>query len=89
MEKDQSMIRVGTSLNVYSVVNPWIDFIVNIGAYVDVEKTQEIIEQAFLEWFENSDEVGDSTIIEYISEKLKAENLDFEIYVKLEDAEEE
>lgn len=88
LRKDRSMIRVGTSLNVYSELNPWIDFIVNVGAYVDVEKTQEIIEQAFSEWFEDNEEVGNSTIIEYISEKLKAENIDFEIYVKMEEAEE-
>lgn len=89
LETYKSNIRVGTSLNVYSVLNPWIDFIVNVGAYADVEKTQEIIEHAFTEWFEDNDKVGDSTVMEYISEKLKAENIDFEIYVKMEEAEEE
>lgn len=76
-------------LNVYSSLNPWIDFIVDIEAPENVERAQEIIEQAFNEWFEDNEKVGDSTVIEYISEKLKAENISFEIYIKLDEAEEE
>lgn len=76
-------------INVYSDLNPWIDFIVDIEAPGNVERAKGVIEQAFNEWIEDNEKVGDATVIEYISEKLKAENISFEIYIKFEEAEEE
>lgn len=78
------MTRTITGINLYSDMNPWIDFIVVLENLKDYEQAEEIISQAFDEWND-----GDlmETISEYICEKLKKNGIEHEVYFK-EDGEE-
>ena len=45
------MVRTKTCINVYSEMNPWIDFCIVISGEKDITDAKEIIEQAYDSWF--------------------------------------
>ena len=45
------MVRTKTCINVYSEMNPWIDFCIVISDEKDITDAKEIIEQAYDSWF--------------------------------------
>ena len=80
------MLETKTCINVYSDMNPWIDFCIVIGAYEDFTKAEEIVQTAYDEWFENE---SDEPIAEFISQCLKENDIDHEIFFKAEESDEE
>ena len=73
------MVNVRTCINVYSEMNPWIDFCIVLEDEKDVTEAKEIIEQAYEEWF-SSDNATDLPIADYISDKLSDVCIEHEIY---------
>lgn len=63
------MINVRTCINIYSEMNPWIDFCIVLKYETDVSDAKEIIEQTYNEWF-LPDNATDLSITEYISRRL-------------------
>lgn len=76
------MITTKKCINVYSDLNPWIDFCIVIGAYENFAKAEEIVQQSYNEWFELE---TDETIADYISRCLTNNEVEHEIYFKNED----
>ena len=76
------MLGIKNCINVYSDLNPWIDFCITIADSKKFDKAQEIIQAAYDEWF--SCDVGE-TIADYISNALTENNIDHEIYFKDEE----
>lgn len=73
------MVRTKTCINVYSEMNPWIDFCVVLEDEKDVDDAKEIIEQAYNEWFSAKNQT-DEPIMEYISRRLTEVCIWHEIY---------
>lgn len=78
------MIETKTCINVWSDMNTWIDFCIVIGAYEDLSKAEEIIQNAYDDWFACE---SDETIADYISYHLSIHNIEHEIYFKDEEEE--
>ena len=76
------MITTKKCINVYSDMNPWIDFTIVPGFLEDFEKAEEIVLTAYDEWFELD---TDETIADYISRILSENKISHEIYFKDED----
>ena len=81
------MVNVRTCINVYSEMNPWIDFCIVLEDEKDVTEAKEIIEQAYEEWF-SSDNATDLPIADYISDKLSDVCIWHEIYFSGKEEEE-
>lgn len=75
------MIKTSTCINVYSEMNTWIDFCIVIGAYEDFSKAEEIVQQAYDDWFELSGAQFEP-IADYITARLTDEEIEYEIYFK-------
>lgn len=75
------MIKTSTCINVYSEMNTWIDFCIVIGAYEDLSKAEEVVQQAYDDWFELSDAQFEP-IADYITARLTDEEIEYEIYFK-------
>lgn len=73
------MLNVRTCINVYSELNPWIDFCIVLENEKDISDAKEIIEQAYEEWF-SSDNATDLPIADYISDRLSDVCIWHEIY---------
>ena len=73
------MIETKTCINVYSELNTWIDFCVVIGMYEDFNKAEDIIHNAYDDWFSNE---TDEPIADYICRLLCENDVEFEIYFK-------
>lgn len=69
---------------VYSDLNDQIDFIVVVENQEDSERVQDVIDQAWNNWWdlENNPELQYISIGDYIAEELTKGNVDFEIYYK-------
>lgn len=80
------MIETKSCINVYSGMNPWIDFCVVIGAYEDLFRVEEIVRQAYDDWWEVPDAQCEP-IADYISRCLYENGVEFEIYFKNEEEE--
>ena len=76
------MIEVKACINVYSDMNPWIDFCIVIGAYEDFNKANVIIRNAYDDWFSDK---TDEPIADYICRLLCENDIEFEIYFKDEE----
>lgn len=76
------MIRFRACYNVYSDLNPQIDFCVLTEDDEYSEVTKKIIETAFDDWFSNE---SDDTIADYISRTLLEAGITHEIYFKDEE----
>ena len=75
------MIKQKATINVYSEMNPWIDFCIVLADEKEVKIANEIIKQAYVGWF-SPDSQTDEPIIEYISGRLKEVCIDHEVYSK-------
>ena len=73
------MVRTKTCINVYSEMNPWIDFCIVIADEKDILDAMEIIEQSYDSWFSSGNQT-DEPIMEYISNKLKDACIWHEVY---------
>lgn len=73
------MVDIRTCINVYSEMNPWIDFCIILENDKDAPEAKRIIEQAYDEWF-SLDNQTDEPISEYISKKLEDVYICHEIY---------
>lgn len=63
------MVRARTCINVYSEMNPWIDFCIVLEEEKDTDNAKEIIRQAYNEWFSAKNQTDDP-IADYISRRL-------------------
>ena len=79
------MVRTKTCINVYSEMNPWIDFCIVLENENDISDAREIIEQSYDSWFSAKNQT-DEPIIEYISRRL-TEVWEHEIYFTGKDEE--
>ena len=73
------MVNVRTCINVYSEMNPWIDFCIVLTDEKDIPDAKEIIEQAYDSWFSAKNQT-DEPIMEYISRRLTEVCIEHEIY---------
>lgn len=73
------MVNVRTCINVYSEMNPWIDFCIVLENENDILDAKEIIEQAYDSWFSAKNQT-DEPIMEYISRRLTEVCIEHEIY---------
>lgn len=73
------MVRTKTCINVYSEMNPWIDFCIVLTDEKDIPDAKEIIEQSYDSWFSAKNQT-DEPIMEYISRRLTEVFIEHEIY---------
>ena len=73
------MVRTRTCINVYSEMNPWIDFCIVLENENDISDAREIIEQSYDSWFSAKNQT-DEPIMEYISRRLNEVCIWHEIY---------
>lgn len=78
------MIETSGLINVYSEMNPWIDYVVSVDK--DFDKAKKIISQAFDSWFDDKDAEFIS-MTEWIKDKLNAAGIQCEFYYKEESEE--
>lgn len=72
-------------INLYSDMNPWMDFVVLVNEE-DFGKAKKILQDSMNSWFEDEDAECEP-IGEWISNKLKENKIEFEMYFKSEDEE--
>lgn len=80
------MVRTKTCINVYSEMNPWIDFCIVLENENDISDAREIIEQSYDSWFSAKNQT-DEPIMEYISRRLNEVCIWHEIYFTGKDEE--
>ena len=80
------MIETKTCINVWSDMNTWIDFCIVIGAFENLSKAEEIIREAYDDWWELPD-VAFEPLAEYVCRCLKDNEIEYEIYFKDESEE--
>lgn len=69
-------------INVYSDMNPWIDYIFLLNNKEEYDKAAEIVQKAYNDWFDLLDDgVYDIPIAEYIHEQLKEAGIITTLYV--------
>ena len=73
------MVNVRTCINVYSEMNPWINFCVVLADEKDVSDAKEIIKQAYNSWFSAKNQT-DEPIMEYIGRRLNEVCICHEVY---------
>ena len=73
------MVRTKTCINIYSEMNPWIDFCIVLENENDISDAREIIEQSYDSWFSAKNQT-DEPIMEYISRRLNEVCIWHEIY---------
>ena len=73
------MVRTKTCINIYSEMNPWIDFCIVLENENDILDAREIIEQSYDSWFSAKNQT-DEPIMEYISRRLTEVCIEHEIY---------
>ena len=73
------MVKIRTCINVYSEMNPWIDFCIVLENENDIFDAMEIIEQSYDSWFSLGNQT-DEPIMDYISRKLTEVCIEHEIY---------
>ena len=81
------MVQTTTGINVFSDMNTWIDFIIIPCKSKDFNKAKEVIEKAYDDWWTVPDAEFEP-IGDWVSDKLKENGIEFEIYFKYEEEEE-
>ena len=83
------MIQTIKVINIYSELNPFIDFIVNPVDVDDTELIKEILEEALDRWLDidNYPDLQSIPIGDYLKECLDERHLNYEMYCRLEDEE--
>lgn len=82
------MVQETSGFHVYSDLNTWIDFIVEIGMYEDFNKAEEIIKKAE-ETYWTDEDAESETMADWIGRELEANDISFEIFFKDEEEEDE
>lgn len=81
------MIVTRICINVFSELNPWIDFCILVDE-MQFNKAKEIVEKAWDDWWD--DDCGyDEPIADYISSCLTDNGIEHEIYFSDDNEEEE
>ena len=80
------MIQKRNCILVYSDMNTWIDFCILVSDK-DFNKAKEVIEKAYDDWWTLPDAEFEP-IADWVSDKLKENGIEFEIYFKHEEEEE-
>ena len=80
------MIKENICINVYSELNEWIDFCITVNDLYNLQAAKEIIDKAYDEWFNND---ICEPIADYICRSLEDKKIEFEIYFKEEQLEDE
>lgn len=80
------MLNKVHGINVWSDMNPWIDFI--IVPHHDFEKAEGIIEKAYNDWWDSKEADYDIPIAEYIGVKLLCNGIQYDIYFNNESEDE-
>lgn len=73
-------------INLYSDMNTWIDFVIIPCKSEDFNKAKEVVEKAFDDWW-SAPEAECEPIGDWVSDKLKENGIEFEIYFKHEEEE--
>lgn len=73
------MVKAKPCINVYSEMNPWIDFCVVLENEKDIDDATKIVEQSYNEWFSAKNQT-DEPIMEYVSRRLTEVCICHEIY---------
>ena len=81
------MIQKRNCILIYSDMNTWIDFIIIPSKSKDLNKAKEVIEKAYDDWWTVPDAEFEP-IGDWVSDKLKENGIEFEIYFKHEEEEE-
>lgn len=89
VRKEEIMVEKKLAINVYSGLNPWIDFVILVTSKHEIESVEQVIEKWYTEWFEGSEKVEDMPLIEYIEYMLGLMGIEYEIYMKPDNDEEE
>lgn len=79
------MVEERRCINLYSDMNPWMDLVILVNDE-DFNNAKEILRDSMNSWFEDEDAECES-IGEWISNKLKENKIEFEMYFKSEDEE--
>lgn len=72
------MVDIQLCINVYSDMNPWIDFCIII-SNMDYARAYEIVKKAQYDWWGLPET---TPIADYIGEKLKENQIGYEMYFK-------
>ena len=80
------MIQKRNCILIYSDMNTWIDFCILVSDK-DFNKAKEVIEKAYDDWWTVPDTEFEP-IGDWVSDKLKENGIEFEIYFKYEEEEE-
>ena len=80
------MIQKQNCILIYSDMNTWIDFCILVSDK-DFNKAKEVIEKAYDDWWTVPDAEFEP-IGDWVSDKLKENGIEFEIYFKYEEEEE-
>ena len=75
------MIQIANCINVFSDMNTWIDFIIIPANHEDFQKAEEIVRKGYDEWWELLDAQFEP-IADWICRCLTENNIEFEIYFK-------
>ena len=80
------MIQKRNCILIYSDMNTWIDFCILVSDN-DFNKAMEVTAQAYDDWWTLPDAEFEP-IADWVSDKLKENGIEFEIYFKYEEEEE-
>lgn len=73
------MVQATSCIRVCSDLNEWIDICFVIGAYEDLAKAEDILSEAYDEWWE-AEEAHDIPIGEWLCQHLDDNDIDYEIF---------
>ena len=74
------MVKVTKCINVYSDMNTFDDFCIIVSDN-EVEKAEDIVCKAYIDWWELSD-VEFEPILDYVRRCLDKNNIEYDIYLK-------
>lgn len=78
------MIETGGLINVYSDMNPWIDYVISVdGSLETFNKAKEIVAKAFDKWF-TDEETNSMTMADWIGMHLGVAGIRYDFYYKEE-----
>jgi len=77
-----------TVLNVYSDMNTWIDCVIFV-ATENAEEAIKVLDKAFDDWNEPTEEAQDECYGDWLEAELKRNGIDCEIYYKPDNGDEE
>lgn len=81
-EENKGMTQREAVIHVYSVLNPFIDFMISLKSDEDMDRAEEIINSAYNKWFdlENNTVLQSTPICEYICDCLDEGEIQYSLY---------